>query len=253
MSDTPTAISAENIAPASLPAPTSAAPTPAPESAPAPASPDSASPGTTDAKGTPFDPARHVPRLHPRTGRWMPRGGRKPGVTPPASPPPGESPAGAPAPSYIPEEEPPPPANEDAKAGESATPAVDHSDDAGEVVCSSIEVIAGIVFDAPEDCTPAPAEHKNMVRAVAAYIRAKGWQATAGVGILLMFGAYLLRVLRKPKPNATVRRWVGLDKAAEKARDVTPADARPAAPHSPAPQQRAEVIELPAHIPPLAR
>lgn len=264
-------ISADSIAPAALPAPTS----PPPVTAGAPAqdiggntasnAPEAPSPnidashpsaGTLDSKGTPFDAARHVPRLHPRTGRWMPRGGRKPGVTPPAGSAPGASqdaPSAPPPPSYIPPEEPAPASDE--KPGASAEPpppTVDHSDDAGEVVCSSIEVIAGIVFDSPEDCTPAASEHKNMVRATAAYIRAKGWQASAGVGLLLMFGAYLLRVLRKPKPNATVRRWVGLDRA-ERAKDVTPEAARPSASVSTPPHRGAEIIDLPAHVPPLAK
>jgi membrane-bound lytic murein transglycosylase B len=118
-----------------------------------------------------------------------------------------------------------------------------------------VEVVAGIAFDSPEDCTPPAAEHANMVRAVAAYLRAKGWQAAAGVGILLMFGAYLLRVLRKPKPQAKVREWFS---AATRARDVTPPEARPApaAPRQPSPSSAA-VIDvtpgLPPGVPPLAR
>lgn len=262
----PASIPADAIAPAALPPPTNPTPdvtagsptqtAPGNTAATAPTSETSTqAAGTADAHGTPYDPARHIPSLHPRTGRWMPRGGRKAGAMPAPSASPGASPepSAPPQPSYIPAEEPPPQASADPQPSAPPPPSVDHSDDAGEVVCSSIEVIAGIVFDAPEDCTPAAAEHKNMVRAVAAYIRAKGWQATAGVGLLLMFGAYLLRVLRKPKPNATIRRWVGLDSAAEEARDVTPAAARPSAAHSLAPHQRAEVIDVPAHIPPLAK
>jgi hypothetical protein len=270
MSDTPATISADDIAPAALPTPTAPAVT---AGAPTQTTPEGANTagvsadsapaldasqpaaGTLDAKGTPFDPSRHIPRTHPRTGAWMPRGGRKAGATPPASANPGTAqtaPDAPPPASYIPAEEPPPPQSSDAKPSTPPAPEVDHSDDAGEVVCSSVEVIAGIIFDAPEDCTPSAVEHKNMVRAVAAYIRAKGWQATAGVGLLLMFGAYLLRVLRKPKPNAAVRRWVGLDRA-EKALDVTPEAERPSAPHSPAPQHRAEIIDVPAHVPPLAK
>jgi hypothetical protein len=270
MSDTPATISADDIAPAALPTPTAPAVT---AGAPTQTTPEGANTagvsadsapaldasqpaaGTLDAKGTPFDPSRHIPRTHPRTGAWMPRGGRKAGVTPPASANPGiaqTTPSTPPPASYIPAEEPPPPSADEPKPSTPPAPEVDHSDDAGEVVCSSVEVIAGIIFDAPEDCTPSAVEHKNMVRAVAAYIRAKGWQATAGVGLLLMFGAYLLRVLRKPKPNAAVRRWVGLDRA-EKALDVTPEAERPSAPHSPAPQHRAEIIDVPAHVPPLAK
>lgn len=31
-----------------------------------------------DSKGTPFDAAKHLPKKNAKTGRWMPRGGRKP-------------------------------------------------------------------------------------------------------------------------------------------------------------------------------
>lgn len=30
-------------------------------------------PGSPDNKGTPFDPARHIPRINPKSGRWIPR------------------------------------------------------------------------------------------------------------------------------------------------------------------------------------
>jgi len=50
-------------------------------------------PGTLDRIGRPFDPAKHLPRQHPRSGAWMPKGGRKaltattaPAVSAPAAP-----------------------------------------------------------------------------------------------------------------------------------------------------------------------
>lgn len=49
---------------------------------PAGASP--VAPGTL-AKGVPFDPARHIPRTNPKTGAWMPKGGRKPKTAAPSS------------------------------------------------------------------------------------------------------------------------------------------------------------------------
>jgi hypothetical protein len=113
-------------------------------------------------------------------------------------------------------------------------------------------VAAGVVFDAPEDCTPPLAEHKNMVRAVAAYVRARGWHIAAGFGLALMFAAYLLRIARKPRPAAKVRAWFSSSRA-ERARDVTPDTARPSAPISSAQQApRESVIDLPRNIPPLA-
>jgi|GEM_PF-4019306 len=38
-----------------------------------PITPAAVAAGTLDAKGTPYDPAKHVPRMNSRTGRWMPR------------------------------------------------------------------------------------------------------------------------------------------------------------------------------------
>ncbi|MDD2764168.1 MAG: hypothetical protein PHE83_09375 [Opitutaceae bacterium] len=247
----PETVTAAAITPTDMPAPTVPAPSAVPvdcdvpmppvDPLPAPAS------GEVDRHGKPFDPARHVHTLHPKTGAWMPR--RKPRAAAasagtgaagsPSSPPP--------AASFIPPEEPPAAPPADTPPPE---PAVDHSSDAAEVVCRSAQFALGIVFDAPEACTPAVTEHKHMVEATAAYIRAKGWQAAAGVGLVLMFAAWLLKVFQHPKPMAKIRGWFQ-DAKVNHARDVTPEGERPGGTSS-VPAGGA-VIDIPANIPPLAK
>jgi hypothetical protein len=124
---------------------------------------------------------------------------------------------------------------------------VDHSDDAAEVGCRAVQFVAGVALDAPDDVQPTPAEHKHMVRATAAYIRSKGWQATAGIGLALMFGAWLLKVLSKPRPMSKVRGWLHLDAPAPAAAGEKPTPgvtARPAG--------NPQSTGLPPGIPPLA-
>lgn len=248
----PEHVTIDDVAPTSVPIPTAPAPTVTSETPPAEqvASSASTSANAVDDAGTPFDGTRHLPKKHPRTGRWLPRGGRKPraATTTPST---DASTSQPPPPSFIPPQPPPPPesaAQPPPKSEASSAQAVDHSEDAGEVLCSAVEVAAGVIFDAPEDCTPPVAEHKNMVRAVAAYVRSRGWHIAAGLGVGLMFAAYLLRVVRKPKPGAKLRSWLQFDRA-EKARDVTPENVRPS--NAPSPK-KSDVIDLPPNIPPLA-
>ncbi len=224
MNDTPEIVTASDISPVSMPTPTVPTGTPAP----APAAPalDTAK---IDRGGIVFDPARHIDRQNKLTGRWMPRGGRKPGVK--SSPPPAPVQS---APSFIPKDAPPAPAAEKpATPGATAVePAADNSEDAAECAARALQFAAGTVFDAHKDCTPPPDEHRSMTRSFAAFIRSKGWQATAGVSTLIVIAAWLLRVLQKDKPAAKVRGWLGAGKA-EAAIDVTPAAAKPTAPPPP--------------------
>lgn len=237
-------VTASAITPPPLPA----APTPAvqPETAsadPVPASSaaetrpwsqaEAPRPGVdTDRGGAPFDPVRHNAKLHPHSGRWMPRKRRSAsGVTLPASPSAVASPKpAAPAVSFIPAEIPPAEPAEDTperKETPAAPAAVDHAADAGEVMASGAQFVAGLVFDAPEDCTATPAQHRHMVNACAAWLRARGLQIAAGAGLLLMFAAWLLSTMRKPKVHARLREMLGYDAAAA-ARNVTPVTATPA-------------------------
>lgn len=247
-------VAASEILPAEIPTPTAPLSPEQQTQGPAAPAPLVDSNAERDAKGVPFDPARHLARKHPATGRWMPKGGRKPGSG--SAPTSSESSAGAPSnplpppsASFIPDAAPPPPVEAKAGSDEPApvrVESVDHSDDAAECGVCAVVAVAGLVFD--EDCSPGAAEEKNMKKAVAAYIRAKGWQATAGIGLFLMFAAYVLRLLRKPGPKTKVREWFRF----KGAKSVTPAPQ--SGEQSPEPARgTGPVIDIPAHIPPLAR
>lgn len=235
-------ITAAAITPPDMPAPTG--PTPSAQEgtapsgiinpAPAGSTPDSAPtaviPGTLDDKGHAFDPARHLPRKHPHGGHWLPKGGRKPRAIPVQ-----------PAPSFIPDRVP----DEKVQATDNPAPpaTADHAADAGEVIARATQLTAGVILDAPKETTASASEHKHMVEATAAYIRAKGWQTAAGVGLILMFAAWLLKVLQQPAPQAKVRSWF----SGGQPRNVTP---EPSA-SAPRPADNASA-DLPAGIPPRA-
>lgn len=266
MADTPSPgaepVSPEVITPTDMPEATVPAPgspsqgataapagTPAGEAgsipAPAPAS------GEVDSAGVVFDPARHIHKKNPHHGRWMPRKPKRVATSTGAAT--GAAAAGsAPPPaSFIPAEEPPaaPPAGEpEAAPAPRLEPGPDHSSDAAEVVCRAMQFGLGLAFDAPEACTPTATEHRHMVEATAAYIRAKGWQTAAGLGLFLMFAAWLLKVLQQPKPREKIRSWF-IDGRAARAKDVTPKSDRPAAG---AESGATGPTPLPANIPPLA-
>lgn len=240
------AVSADALMPGTMPTPT------APESAPvasapgapaaAPAAPISPTASAeTDSAGRAFDPAKHLPRKNPTSGRWMPKGGRKPRTAAPA---PGAAPSvgesGTPAAevkSFIPSSVPPPPPEEGAPAGaapQPAAPGPDNSEDAGEVGANLLQFVAGIVFDSPADCECTAPEHRRLVSAFAGYIRSRGWQASAGVLVGLVIAAYFFRVLRRDKPREKLRTWIYGAKA-EAARNVTPDAAKPASVNGTAP------------------
>ncbi len=171
-----------------------------------------------DARGHVFRPEFHrlgsdgKPFVN-KHGLFMPRGGRKPKNFAPPPPPmaPGESPWSSAEKTAA---SAPPPVVDEKKKEEPAAAAPtshadisDNSDDASEVFCRAIYTVTGFAFDAPAECQPRPAEHDNMRRAFAAYLRSKGWKSSAGVGIVLMLAAYLLRVLGKPVPAAKLKSW----------------------------------------------
>ena len=255
--DTPETVNAADITPQDMPTPTAPATTspqqggtapgaihPPASAGSTPAPAPTVAPGTLDDQGHPFDPARHLPRKHPRGGHWLPKGGRTPGSPAKA--------AAAPMASFIPAKVPSPlpdPSEPEPNGPESpraASAAVDYSADAGEVAARAVQLSAGIVLKAPKETTASPAEHRHMVEATAAYIRSKNWQAAAGVGLVLMFAAWLLKVLQQPGPQATVSGWLKPE----------PEPARPApsgTPGRPAPSNpQPATHDLPASIPPLA-
>ncbi len=67
-----------------------------------PITPDAVAAGTPDAKGTPYDAAKHVPRMNPKTGRWMPRSPGRFAKRPAAAPAGAPTPAEAPRPAELP-------------------------------------------------------------------------------------------------------------------------------------------------------
>lgn len=248
MSDTPNLLDPAAVAAAMMadvPKPSPAEPAPAKPTEPAPAVASAVQPEAPasdtprDDGGNSFRPGFH--RENPdgspfrnRFGRFMPRGGRHKRSAPesaggtapaPANPPPAKSAwseaerAEASAPPVAEQ-----PAGESAGAAAQPAPApevADHSEDAAEVVCLAVYTSTGLLFDAPEDCEPKPAEHTAIRRAVAAYVRAKGWRITGGWGIVVMFAAYLIRVLRKPGPSKKFRSWIS-DQRAARAKPVAP-------------------------------
>lgn len=175
-------------------------------------------PGTLDRHGVPFDPARHIARQHPTSGRWMPRGGRKPKAaspfsgstssppestgadTPPPSPP---SPAGSPAASE------PAPSFDDIEkaAAEPAKPAnaelVDDKDaelspeGTGEILARAGYAVTGAVIGNHKAATATGAEHANIKRVVGAYCRHRGIVFVGTLALIGTFIAYLLDDLRR--------------------------------------------------------
>ena len=106
---------------------------------------------------------------------------------------------------------------------------VDHSADAAEAICGGAYLIAGVTFDASEDATPGKQEHENLRNVTAAWIRSTGWKGGPLAGMLLGWAAYLMRLVRKPKPAAKMREWFGTMKRAQPV-DVETTPVRPAAP-----------------------
>lgn len=239
MDGKPQIVTADDVAPPPPPVPTAPAVEAAPAPAPAvPPAADPADPLQLDKAGVPFDAAKHLRRKHPATGRWMPKGGRRPKSATFPSTPAAEGPP-PPAPSFVPKVAPPPPApspdaEPSASAGPAPEPVADHSREAGECAAHALQFLAGTVFDAHADCAASPGEHRGMVEAFAAYVRSKGWQATAGAATFLVVVAYLLRVIRKDKPRAKLSAWIAEARAAT-AKNVTPPENRPAAPTPAAP------------------
>ena len=213
----PAAVSADAITPIDMPKPTGPAPATFKTVADKidPDFPKPAGNAEVDGRGVPFDPARHLPRKHPKTGVWLPKGGRKPKaqVSPGSSSSPlpaGGSAADVSTPgadqsagSFIADEKtalPPAESPVGSAAPDAQVEVVDHADDAAEIITRGAQFGAGLVFDDPDAGTVPAGEHKHMTKATAAYIRAKNWQASAGVALFLVFAAWFLKIVNKPGP-----------------------------------------------------
>lgn len=181
---------------------------------PAAASP--IAPGTPDksAKATPFDPARHIPKMHPKHGYWMPKGGR---TKTPKSAAPSSGSTSSPQ-ANTGEEQPelftPSPASPAAShvapsfddieraAGAPATaapaaaaPAGDASlpaEAAGEIGARAVYAITGAVIGNHKAATASGAEHKNITAVITAYARHRGWAVVGPLALLGTLVAYLL-------------------------------------------------------------
>lgn len=275
---TPTApaaepVTADAITPLDMPTPT--APTPAAaqdnaqEAAQAPAAPTPAADADAekDSAGVPFDPARHLAKKNPHSGRWMPRGGRKPKPKTPAGAAPADPAQTAlpftPAETYIPAQDTPPAAdqdkaqepaqdktNEPAQAAPAAGNGADHTEAAGEMGSHALQFGAGLVSGLPEEFTATNPEHKKLAEAFACFFRSLGWEK--GSPFLLLFltaGAWIISRCRRPAVAAAIREKIKFARA----ENVTPApEPGQPEPTRAAPNVTAQPYDLPRHIPPLA-
>ncbi len=168
-------------------APPSPAPTP-PAAPPAAASPEGPEPGLTrDSAGIPFDAEKHLPKTHPRTGRWMPKGGKRAAPAP-------ESP------SFVPE---------DAPAKPEAV--VDVHEAMADIHCRAFYGVA--VAFLSDEWLPESGEHEANRKALAAYYRAKGLQPDSpGYALALVAITYAGKRLAMPKTQTrlqTFKAWLG--------------------------------------------
>lgn len=84
---------------------------------------------------------------------------------------------------------------------------IDSTEDAAEVWTRATYFGVGMLFKMPEESTPSKAEHEQLRRVAAAYLRSLGFKGSARVAVLLAFAAYLLRFVNKPAAAAKVQAW----------------------------------------------
>jgi hypothetical protein len=213
--------------------------------------PESASPiapGTPDKHGTPFNPAIHIPKMHPRSGRWMPKGGRtkKPAAiasvttetTEQTTTAESQSKETAPpaAPSFDDIERAAGPAASDTPAatatvspsGDAALPA----EAAGEIGARAVYAITGAVIGNHKAATASGAEHKNITAVITAYARHRGWAIVGPLALLGTLVAYLLTDgRREPLTDMFKKLFAGKKKPpVSVAAESEPIDITPAAP-----------------------
>lgn len=180
-----------------------ATPKPAPAVAPQPA-PGPMMPPKLDAAGKPFDPDRHLEKMHPKSGRWMPkkpkRGeprstvGRLPST-------PGTS-STAPKSSVAPDDEP----EKETEAG--PLPALDEYKTAALAACSIIYA-SGMTLGGDE-WRPSNDEHANLALAFENYFRAKGTtDISPGWALTIACVAYAGPRFRQPKTVSTLQKIGG--------------------------------------------
>lgn len=178
-------------------------------------------PGDLDAKGTPFDPAKHSGALHPVTKTWMPRGGRTPGSgrkpDAPATPPPADA-WGAEARAFASAPAAPAATSETAsqaspaeKPAEPEKPAYPElecdADNAAEIAANGLYLATGFATGESDEARLTGAEHGNLKKTLSAYFRSKGWHVTGGLAVVFALVAYALKIVRRPKTEARVNTW----------------------------------------------
>lgn len=236
-----------------------------------PANASAIAPGTPDDHGTPFDPARHIPKKHPRTGRWMPRGGRKvksSATTSTASELPlGDTSAALSsassnagndaerstkgAPDFSDIDAAAGPATKPAE-GAAATPATAANGDAalpaeaaGEIGSRALYAITGAVIGNHKAATAGAAEHKNITAVLTAYAKHRGWAMVGALALIGTIVAYLLADGRREPLAEMIKKAFGQlkkkppvnvtpESATIEIDPATPAPAPAAAPSAPA-------------------
>lgn len=261
------------LPPAAAPATPPPAPTSAP--APAPASTETAptvAPGTLDRKGTPYDPARHIPKMKAKTGAWMPRGGRKPAPRPgeiaaaptpaPApSPKPGETfgeayafPPRPPIPEIGPDEPAPAPASAAGekpagdtaanKAPEPARPSQDFSlphETAAELASRATYAVTGVVIGDHKKATATGAEHETLKKGYASFFAHRNLVLVGGFALLAVVVAYLLGEARREEVVGTVKKMFTKKPAPRPVVEIAPAPPASPPPTPPEGVRRAPV------------
>jgi hypothetical protein len=201
-----------------------------------PATASAIAPGTIDRQGTPFDPARHIPKMHPLTGRWMPKGGRKPknastasvsvfsasvptdtplkAITPTAdsSPPTAAriEPSAAPSLADIERAANAPAPAEAAQAAEKVEDAravmVDAAEAQASTIWKCVYAVTGGVTGAPEESTRTGAAHANLCSALSAWMVESNIRIKGVWGLIIAVVCYFAETGTKPKTRAWIDR-----------------------------------------------
>jgi hypothetical protein len=239
--DPATTVTASDLLPElALPAAAKPAP-PAPAST---ASPSPVAPGTLDRKGTPYDPARHIPKMKESTGGWMPRGGRKPnppaanagtGATAPApTPPPAPAAPLPPIPEVGPSDAPTAaasPAQGEQPTGEPA-PARPAGPDvtvahetAAELAARATYAVTGAVIGDHKKATATGAEHESLKKGYASFFAYRNIVLVGGIALAAVVIAYLLGEARREEVVGTVKKLFAKKKPDPRPVDIDPAPA----------------------------
>ncbi|MCF3650178.1 hypothetical protein [Synoicihabitans lomoniglobus] len=207
-----------------------------------------------DSGGVVFDESKHNGKKHPKTGRWLPRGGRPKGSkNKKADPVPAASAwsdadraaAASPSPSATAENTPSAPSTESIDSE-----LVTDADDAAEVAVGLAYMATGMATGEPSEARLKGGDHTNFKRTLAAYFKSKGWHLTGVLAVGVACVAYLLKVSRQPKTEAKFSGWMqrwksDRAKPVEKVPATPPRRKEPATPPSPSPSVPADPY---AHI-----